>query len=405
MRILYIHQHFSTPKGSVGIRSYEMARRLIARGHEVIMVCGSYKGGVTGLEQPFVNSMRRGIVDGIDMIEIDAPYANALSFPARIRIFCRFAWRACGLALSERYDLIFTTTTPLTVAIPGILTRWLRGKRFVFEVRDLWPELPKAMGVIKNPLMLAAMSVLEWAAYHSAHRLIGLAPGMVDGIARRGIARDHITMIPNGCDISLFDSAEASWRPEGIPPDAMLATFAGAHGMANGLSAVLDVAAELKRRGRNDIYLLLIGDGKLKPALQERTKNEGLSNVIFHSPVPKARLSGLMKATDIGLQILANVPAFYHGTSPNKFFDYLAAGVPVLVNYPGWVANLVEENDCGFAVAPEDARSFADALEKAADNRSALAAMRPKSLALAQQFDRTKLANQFVDWLESAKLG
>ncbi len=400
MRILYIHQHFSTPAGSVGIRSYEMARRLVARGHEVVMVCGSYKGAVTGLAQPFVNGQRRGLVDGIEVIEIDVPYANALGFMARINIFLRFAWRACLLALRERYDLIFTTTTPLTVAIPGILARWLRGKRFVFEVRDLWPELPKAMGVIKNPIMLAAMSVLEWAAYRSAHRLIGLAPGMVDGIARRGIARERITMIPNGCDISLFDSAEAAWRPEGIPPDAMLATFAGAHGMANGLSAVLDAAAELKRRGRSDIYLLLIGDGKLKPALQERTKNEGLSNVIFHSPVPKARLSGLMKATDIGLQILANVPAFYHGTSPNKFFDYLAAGVPVLVNYPGWVANLVEENDCGFAVAPEDARSFADALEKAADNRSDLAAMRPKSLALAQQFDRSKLANQFVDWLE-----
>lgn len=405
MRILYIHQHFSTPAGSVGIRSYEMARQLVARGHEVVMVCGSYKGGVTGLEQPFVKGMRRGRVDGFEVIEIDAPYANALSFPARIRIFFRFAWRACLLALRERYDLIFTTTTPLTVAIPGILARWLRGKRFVFEVRDLWPELPKAMGVIKNPIMLAAMSVLEWAAYHSAHRLIGLAPGMVDGIARRGIARDRIIMIPNGCDRDLFDSKGEPWRPDGIPAEALLAVYAGTHGPANGLQAVLGAATELKRRGRNDIYLLLIGDGKLKPALQERTKNEGLSNVIFHSPVPKARLSGLMKATDIGLQILANVPAFYDGTSPNKFFDYLAAGVPVLVNYPGWVANLAEENACGFAVAPEDARSFADALGKAADNRSALAAMRPKSLALAQQFDRTKLADQFVDWLEGAKLG
>ena len=110
-----------------------------------------------------------------------------------------------------------------------------------------------------------------------------------------------------------------------------------------------------------------------------------------------------MKSTDIGLQMLANVPAFYDGTSPNKFFDYLAAGIPVLVNYPGWVAKLVHENACGFAVPPKDAKAFADALERAADNRAALAAMRPASATLALTFDRTALADQFVDWLEAAR--
>jgi glycosyltransferase involved in cell wall biosynthesis len=403
MRILYIHQHFSTPAGSVGNRSYEMARRLIARGHEVLMVCGSYKGAVTGLVQPFANGQRRGMVDGIEVVEIDVPYANALGFMARIGIFLRFAWRACLLALRERYDLIFTTTTPLTVAIPGILARWLRSKRFVFEVRDLWPELPKAMGVIKNPAILWAMGALEWTAYRSAHRIIGLAPGMVEGIARRGIPHARITMIPNGCDRALFDNTGEAWRPEGIPADALLAVYAGTHGPANGLNAVIDAAAELKRRGRNDIYILLIGDGKLKPALQKHAADESLSNVIFHPPVAKEKLSGLMKSTDIGLQILANIPAFYDGTSPNKFFDYLAAGIPVLVNYPGWVANLVEANACGFAVPPADAQRFADALEQAANDRAALASMSPKSRNLSLEFDRTKLADQFVDWLEGVK--
>jgi len=220
---------------------------------------------------------------------------------------------------TERYDVLFATTTPLTAGIPGIFARWLRGKPFVFEVRDLWPELPRAMGVIKNPLVLWAMGVLEWASYRSAHRLIGLSPGIVEGITHRGVPRARIALVPNGCDLEIFSGDVEPWRPAQVQPGDLLAVFAGTHGLANGLDAVLDAAAELKRRGRDDIKLLLIGQGKLKPGLQARAQREGLGNVVFHDPVNKARLAGLMAATDVGIQSLANVPAFYYGTSPNKF--------------------------------------------------------------------------------------
>ncbi|QDC03403.1 glycosyltransferase family 4 protein [Mesorhizobium sp. 8] len=404
MKILYFHQHFSTPKGSAGTRSYEMARRLVKRGHSVTMVCGSYGGGHTGLEQPFENGRRRGDVNGIDVIEFDLAYSNAAGFASRTMTFMRYALRCIGLVLSEPADLVFATTTPLTAGIPGIAARWFTRKTFVFEVRDLWPELPKAMGVIRNPLILWAMGALEWMSYRSAHRLIGLAPGMVEGIARRGIPEPRIAMIPNGCDLDIFGTASEPWRPQGVEKGDLLAVFAGTHGMANGLDAVLDAAAELRKRGRDDIKILLIGQGKLKPSLQERAAREGLDNVVFGDPVSKTRLSGLMAATDIGLQILADVPAFYYGTSPNKFFDYIAAGLPVLNNYPGWVAGLIEENGCGFAVPPRDPKAFADALEKAAADRAALKEMGKRGHRLAETtFARDRLADQFVDWLEKAQ--
>lgn len=404
MKILYFHQHFSTPKGSTGTRSYEMARRLAKRGHRVTMVCGSFGSGYTGLDRPFENGRRRGDVDGIDVIEFDLAYSNATGFLKRVIVFMRYALRCIGLVLSEPADLVFATTTPLTAGIPGIAARWFTRKTFVFEVRDLWPELPKAMGVIRNPLILWAMGVLEWTSYHSAHRLIGLAPGMVKGISRRGIPEQRIAMIPNGCDLDIFGAANEPWRPQGVEKDDLLAVFAGTHGMANGLDAVLDAAAELRKRGRDDIKILLIGQGKLKPALQERATKEGLDNVIFSAPVSKTQLSGLMAATDIGLQILADVPAFYYGTSPNKFFDYIAAGLPVLNNYPGWVAQLIEENDCGFAVPPRDPKAFADALEKAAADRASLKEMGKRSRRLATTtFSRDRLADRFVDWLEKAQ--
>lgn len=401
MKVLYFHQHFVTPRGAGGIRSYAMASRLLERGHDVTIVCGTVQGGATGLTGPFAKGARRGFVDGIDVIELDLEYSNSDGLVKRTLLFIKFALRSTGLALTQRYDVLFATTTPLTAGIPGIFARWLRGKPFVFEVRDLWPELPRAMGVIRNPLVLGAMSALEWTSYHSAHRLIGLSPGIEEGIVRRGVPRERIALVPNGCDLGIFARTEEPWRPEQVRSTDLLAVFAGAHGMANGLDAVLDAASELKRRGRDDIKLMMIGQGKLKAGLQARALREGLNNVVFHDPVNKARLAGLMAATDVGLQILANVPAFYYGTSPNKFFDYIAAGIPVLNNYPGWLAEIITQNQCGFAVPPDNPAAFIDALEQAADDRLALKEMGRRSRKLAEgNFNRETLADKWVDWIE-----
>lgn len=405
MRVIYFHQHFSTPKGAAGIRSYQMARRLLARGHQVTMVCGSYGGGQTGLTQAFQGGRRRGCVDGIDIIEFDLSYSNADGFARRSATFLLFALRSIRLALTEPYDLLFATTTPLTAGLPGIFTRWLRGKPFVFEVRDLWPELPRAMGVIRNPLVLGLMAMLEWASYRSAHRLVGLSPGIVQGIERLGVAQSRIVLVPNGCDLDIFGAPSQPWRPAGIAASDLMAVFAGTHGMANGLDAVLDVAAELQRRGRDDIKLLLIGDGKLKQQLQARAHAQGLRQVVFHDPVSKERLAGLMAASDLGLQLLANVQAFYYGTSPNKFFDYIAAGIPVLNNYPGWLAELIVQHQCGFAVPSDHPQAFADALEQAAADRPALKAMGQRGRLLAQQdFSRERLADRWVDWVTEDRI-
>ena len=403
MKILYFHQHFSTPKGSAGIRSYAMAQSLIRNGHQVTMVCGSFGAGQTGLTQPFNKGMRRGMVDGIDIIEFELPYSNTLSFLKRILIFLSFAFKSIKVALTEQYDVVFATTTPLTAGIPGIFAKWFRRKPFVFEVRDLWPELPKAMGVIKNPIVLWMMSVLEWTSYHSADRLVGLSPGIVDGIIKRGIAPEKVASIPNGCDLDIFASEHQAWRPEGVQPTDLMAIFTGTHGLANGLNAVLDAAAELKKRQRTDIKLVLVGDGMQKKALLERAAELQLDNVIFHDPVNKAKLAGLMASADIGLQILANVPAFYYGTSPNKFFDYISAGLPVLNNYPGWLAELIIKEQCGFAVPPENPQAFADALEQAANQREQLIEMGRNGQQVArEQFNRSILSQKFSDWVTGA---
>src|SRR5690606_8160764 len=262
MHVLYFHQHFSTPRGATGIRSYEMARRLLHHGHRVTMVCGSYAGAATGLSSAFKKGMRRGIVDGMEVIDFYLSYANRDGFVKRSLTFLKYALGSLRIAMTEPYDIAFATTTPLTAGIPAIAARWLRKKTFVFEVRDLWPELPRAIGVITNPLVLGALSMLEWICYRSAHRCIALAPGISAGIARRRVSTTTIATIPNGCDIELFRSDTTPWRPDGVGSEDLLAIFAGTHGIANGLDAVLNAARVLQDRGRHDIKLLLVGDGK-----------------------------------------------------------------------------------------------------------------------------------------------
>jgi glycosyltransferase involved in cell wall biosynthesis len=402
MRVLYFHQHFSTPSGSTGTRSYEMAQRLLARGHEVTMVCGSGQLANTGLSGDAVKGMRRGMVDGIDVIELALPYSNYDSFLKRTWVFMLFALRSIGLALSLPYDLLFATSTPLTAGIPGIAASLLRRKPFVFEVRDLWPELPREMGVITNPVVLWAMGVLEWLSYHSAKGCIGLSPGIVEGIVRRSIAPERVAMVPNGCDLEFFNPFKGDVvRPDGIRDDEFVAVFTGAHGMANGLDAVLDAARVLKKRGNTKIRLVFIGDGKLKPELVARAERDGLCNCLFLAPVNKRKLTAYLRGADAGLMILANVPAFYHGTSPNKFFDYIAIGLPVINNYPGWLAEMIARYQCGIAVEPDNPVALADALEKLAKNTDLVKKMGLNARKLAEKvFDRNKLGDRFVDFLE-----
>ena len=366
------------------------------------MVCGSGQMANTGLSGEPGKGRRRGIVDGIEVIELDLPYSNYDGFVKRTWIFLQFAFRSIALALSLSYDLLFATSTPLTAGIPGIVASFVRRKPFVFEVRDLWPELPREMGVITNPVVLCAMSVLEWLSYHSARGCIGLSPGIVQGIVRRGIAADKVEMVPNGCDLELFNPLVGDvLRPEGVRDEEFVAVFTGAHGMANGLDAVLDAAKVLMEKGRMDIRLVFIGDGKLKPELVARREREGLVNCLFLDPVNKRKLTAYLRGADAGLMLLANVSAFYYGTSPNKFFDYIAIGLPVINNYPGWLAEMITQNRCGIAVEPDSAEAFALALEKMADNPALTEDMEVNARHFAErEFGREKLGNILVDFLE-----
>ena len=346
--------------------------------------------------------IRESVIDGIHVIEIVLPSSNYDSFIKRTLTFLRFALAGVRIALRRDYDILFATSTPLTAGIPGIAAKLLRRKPFVFEVRDLWPEVPKAMGVIKNPIILAMMSFLEWTTYRASDACVALAPGIAEGIRKRAAPNHPICFVPNACDLDLFDTTADR---EDIWPDldehALICVYTGAHGQANGLDAALDAAGLLVKRGEKDIYLAFIGDGREKPQLVRRAQEEGLANCIFHDLVPKERLAKVLASSDVGMQLFADVPAFYYGTSPNKFFDYIASGLPVLNNYPGWLAELIIEHDCGVVIPPNDPAAFADALVLLRDEATKRRNMGDNARGLAAStFSRDILADKFCAFLE-----
>ena len=404
MRVLYFHQYFCTPEGNSGIRSYEMARHLVEQGHQVTMVFVESPRLKSPLEgNPYRKGVRKGSYEGIDLIEFNLAYNNKMSIVSRSLIFIRYSLKSIRLVFRERFDILFATTTPLTVGIPGIVMKLFGKKKpFVFEVRDLWPELPREMGVIKNKVVLKAMDWLEYLSYNKADACIALSPGIKQGIERRLKKNKPVYLIPNGCDLDLFKPGK---HPKSIFPgcgeENFISIFIGAHGMANGLDAALDAAAILKEDPEaKHLKIVLIGDGKLKKGLAERVKEESLDNVLLLDPVPKKDLLDYLQAADMGLMLLANVPAFYYGTSPNKFFDYISAGLPVLNNYPGWLAGMIEENQLGLVVPPDDARAFAGALKSISTESGKVQEMSKNARAFARaEFDREKLAQAFEEVL------
>jgi len=376
-----------------------MARSLVAAGHKVTVVCGVVDTADTGVPATG-KRITHGEVDGFSVLKLDFPYSNKHSLKKRAWNFARYSVAASRIALTYDYDLLFATSTPLTAAIPGIATRLTRRKKpFVFEVRDVWPDLPIALGGLSNPVAIRALKLLEKLAYNCSHRTIGLAPGICELIdQRRSRGSGQSALIPNGSDLELFIP-----QPDRVAGSPLRAVFTGTHGSANGLDAVLSCAQILKDRGRTDIEIHMIGDGREKEALQQRAASQRLTNCAFHPSMPKVELAKLLPTFDVGLMTLANLPEFYYGTSPNKFFDYIASGLPVINNYPGWLAGLIQEHDCGIAVEPEAPQVFADALEKLADEPELCRRYSANARNLAEdEFGREDLASRFATTLEGA---
>ncbi len=403
MRILYVHQFFATRESSLGlIRSYEFARRWIADGHEVTIVTSSSRLPEEYDRSVFVD----GEIDGIRVRSVRVRYSNYMGYARRMWSFVLFTVGASWLASTAgTYDVVFATSTPLTVGIPGWIAAAVRRTPFVFEVRDLWPEAAIQMGALKRTGALARVAkTLERFLYRRSAEIVGLSPGMVAGVIAEGIAPEHVHMVPNCSDLDLFHPGEKDDEflgAHGVAPGAFVVGYAGAIGPSNAVEEQVPAAARtLKERGRDDIEFVIAGDGKSFPALQAGVAD--LDNVRLVGPLAKKDVPVLTRSADVLMTLFADVPILATN-SPNKFFDGLASGRPMIVNSPGWTKDLVEECECGIYVPAGDGIALADAIERLADDPGTVATMGANARVLAEErFDRTLQAERLLQILRRA---
>ncbi len=289
------------------------------------------------------------------------------------------------------------------MALPALAAARKFRAPLVFEVRDLWPEAPIQMGALRSPPLRAAARAAERHVYRRAAALIALSPGIRDGMLAAGADPERIVVVPNASDLELFrpDRDGWEWRRRHGLRDRLVCAYIGTMGAANDLQQVLDAAEQLQRRGCADVALVLCGGGARRDALEDAARARGLRNVHFVGPVPRAEAAEVAAAADVLLVIFKSVPALWTG-SPNKFFDALAAGRPVIVNTPGWLAELVERHEAGIFVPPDDGAALADAIERLRSDPVLRERMGAHARALAErEFARDRLAARVLAVLEA----
>jgi glycosyltransferase involved in cell wall biosynthesis len=347
LKILYLHQYFNTPDMSGGTRSYEMARRLVKMGHEVHMI-------TSWREESDNKTWYETEVEGIHIHWLPITYSNRMSYAERIKAFFKFALFSAIKTASLEGDVVFATSTPLTIALPAVYSSRKLKIPMVFEVRDLWPELPIAMGALKNPIMKFFAQKLENFAYKNSSSIIALSPGMRDGVVATGYHKEKVAVIPNSSDVKLFDvdsslvedfRSKREWLM-----DRPLLVYAGTFGLINGVGYMVNMARCLLQDSSN-IRILLIGDGFEFEKVQLLAKEAGVlnKNLFIERQIPKKDIPVAFNAATVSLSLFIDKPEMW-ANSANKFFDGLAAKKPILINYGGWQKELLEKHKAGISI-------------------------------------------------------
>lgn len=401
MRIVYLHQYFNTPDMSGGTRSYEMARRMVKAGHVVHMVT-SYREDIASKGGWFETEE-----DGIQVHWYPVLYSNNMSFAKRIKAFLAFALAARKKALEIEGDIIFATSTPLTIALPAIPAARKKKIPLVFEVRDLWPEMPIAMGALKNSLFRYFARKLEHWAYHNSEAVVALSPGMKEGVTRTGYPANRIGVIPNSSDNVEFSynlkqatcfRSKREWLG-----NAPLLIYAGTFGRVNGVGYMVGLAKELLDIG-SDIKILLVGDGSERTKVINEAKDSHVYevNLFVEEPLPKNEIPQLFSAATMASNLVIDLPEA-RANSANKFFDTLAAGKPVFLNHGGWMHDIVNKRGCGLAMWKLPISKVAKVLDVKMNDSKWLEEAGIAAREMAEEcFDRDLLATQLIDILSAA---
>ncbi len=397
MVVLYIHQYFVTPIEPGGTRSYWISQELIRRGHQVIMITSTNKKHPVPCEID---------IDGIHVIYVKNDYSNYMSVPRKLISFLNFVRKAIQTGKRQKkIDMVFATSTPLTIGFVALRLKAINKWPYIFEVRDLWPEFPIQIGAVKNPLLIRALRKFEKYIYKKSEHVIALSPGMRDGVVKAGTPEEKVSMIPNMSKPDKFYPHEKNLdvaKQFGIDLDRFNVLHFGSMGRANGLMYIIEAARCLKEKGNDSVNFIFMGEGATEPVIRSQSVQYGLHNVLFLGNHKMDVVSEVVNLCDASITSFLNLPIL-QTNSPNKLFDSLSAGKPIIVNSAGWTKDLVEKEDCGFYVNPERPEDLVEKILQYKDNKETMERWGKNARKLSiEVYDKDILSSKVADVIENA---
>lgn len=362
--ILWVNQFALLPSDGGGTRHFELGRELVKKGWAVTVMASDLHLHRRTYTRRRAASDHAVISESVDEVEFRWLWAatyhrndwrrawNWFSFYRAVKSACRAIYRP---------DIVIGSSPQLLAADAAHSVARRFGVPFVFEVRDLWPESLLAAGGARG-LAYSLLERIAWRLYKDADRILVLAKGTQDYLVERGLPAEKFIHIPNGVDVHAVAPTSKNTSEATETPTPFVVVYAGAHGPANGLDRVLDAAAILKPSV--NVRFLLVGDGPAKRQLMDDARRRGLDNVEFRDAVAKAVLVRILGSADAGLMVLRDAPLFAFGVSPNKLFDYFGAGLPVVCNVPGEVAQMVRDAGAGVQADDTSAAALAAAVQR-----------------------------------------
>ena len=401
MRIAILTQYFPPEMGAPQARLHELAVRLQARGHTITVITAmpNYPTG-----KVFQDYRRRLFclerMNGMKIIRTAIWPSKSTRLVPRLVSFMSFVVSSLltGTWVVGKQDVLIVESPPLFLGMSGVPMAMLTRSKLVFMVSDIWPDLLVRIGGLTNPRQIRMLEKLEGMIYRRSACVALTNPGAADQIRER-FPDVSCGVISNGVDTTLFRPelrSEEIRQEFGIKPGQFAAGYCGLHGIFQGLEVVVEAAKRL--RDRDDIRIVMVGEGPTKEALIAQAKADGLENIAFYPRQPKSRMPAILASMDASLiPLAADMP----GTMPSKVYEALAAGVPMVVTAGCEAEQLVRKYDVGRLFAASDADALAQGVAELAADPALREKMRASSLKLAQRFDRAVIAQRTEQLLQA----
>ena len=405
MHILFLTDNFPPEVNAPASRTYEHAREWVRAGHKVTVITCAPNFPRGRVYEGYRNKLwQTEDMDGIRVVRVWTYITANEGFFRRTLDYVSFMASASLAALAVRgVDIIIGTSPQFFTALGAFVVGLVKRRPWVFELRDIWPESIKTVGVLRDGPVISALEALEEFLYRRASRIVAVTHSFKTELVRRGIPSHKIDVVTNGADLSRFAP-----RPK---PDALVdelglrgcfvAGYVGTHGLAHGLETLLDAAERLSASPEGaSVRIVMLGDGARKRYLVEQARERSLENVIFVDSVPKEAAVGYLALLDVSVIHLKKDPLFT-AVIPSKLFECMAMGVPVLHGVEGESADIVRTEQMGEIFEPENAQELCDALIRLAKDPEVLAGYSQSAIEAAPKYDRAHLAHSMLCVLEN----